>query len=97
VERVAGIEPAYSAWKAAALPLCYTRVLSNLAAFTFWLWLFSGSETSNIPHIGATLSIKLKLARQLPTQAQSRASFKERVNGPGELKPLGQTLQRLIA
>ena len=26
VERVAGIEPAYSAWKAAALPLCYTRV-----------------------------------------------------------------------
>src|ERR1700761_5677729 len=25
VERVAGIEPASSAWKAAALPLCYTR------------------------------------------------------------------------
>ena len=25
LERVAGIEPAYSAWKAAALPLCYTR------------------------------------------------------------------------
>ena len=25
VERVAGIEPAYSAWKAAALPLSYTR------------------------------------------------------------------------
>ena len=25
MERVAGIEPAYSAWKAAALPLCYTR------------------------------------------------------------------------
>src|ERR1700710_1774547 len=26
LERVAGIEPASSAWKAAALPLCYTRV-----------------------------------------------------------------------
>src|SRR6201993_3365118 len=26
LERVAGIEPASSAWKAAALPLCYTRL-----------------------------------------------------------------------
>ena len=26
MERVAGIEPAYSAWKAAALPLSYTRM-----------------------------------------------------------------------
>ena len=25
MERVTGIEPVYSAWKAAALPLCYTR------------------------------------------------------------------------
>lgn len=25
LERVTGIEPVYSAWKAAALPLCYTR------------------------------------------------------------------------
>ena len=24
-ERVAGVEPAYLAWKASALPLCYTR------------------------------------------------------------------------
>ena len=28
LERVAGIEPAYSAWKAAALPLSYTRAFS---------------------------------------------------------------------
>ena len=28
LERVAGIEPAYSAWKAAALPLSYTRIAS---------------------------------------------------------------------
>jgi hypothetical protein len=27
MERVAGIEPAYSAWKAAALPLSYTRII----------------------------------------------------------------------
>ena len=30
LERVAGIEPAYSAWKAAALPLSYTRALFSL-------------------------------------------------------------------
>ncbi len=30
LERVAGIEPAYSAWKAAALPLSYTRALLTL-------------------------------------------------------------------
>ena len=27
LERVAGIEPAWSAWKADTLPLCYTRIL----------------------------------------------------------------------
>jgi hypothetical protein len=32
MERVAGIEPAYSAWKAAALPLCYTRPHGRLAS-----------------------------------------------------------------
>jgi hypothetical protein len=26
LERVKGIEPSYSAWKAAALPLSYTRI-----------------------------------------------------------------------
>jgi len=26
MERVKGIEPSYSAWKAAALPLSYTRI-----------------------------------------------------------------------
>ena len=29
LERVAGIEPAYSAWKAAALPLSYTRGVAD--------------------------------------------------------------------
>ncbi len=33
LERVAGIEPAYSAWKAAALPLCYTRPKIDLGVF----------------------------------------------------------------
>jgi hypothetical protein len=28
LERVKGIEPSYSAWKAAALPLSYTRLLA---------------------------------------------------------------------
>jgi hypothetical protein len=31
LERVAGIEPAYSAWKAAALPLSYTRFSATAA------------------------------------------------------------------
>ncbi len=29
MERVKGIEPSYSAWKAAALPLSYTRIASG--------------------------------------------------------------------
>ena len=29
MERVKGIEPSYSAWKAAALPLSYTRVSAD--------------------------------------------------------------------
>jgi hypothetical protein len=29
MERVKGIEPSYSAWKAAALPLSYTRALKG--------------------------------------------------------------------
>src|SRR3954471_746902 len=36
LERVAGIEPAYSAWKAAALPLCYTRNFKELAGLARW-------------------------------------------------------------
>ena len=31
LERVKGIEPSYSAWKAAALPLSYTRIVSRYA------------------------------------------------------------------
>src|ERR1700743_3274529 len=31
MERVKGIEPSYSAWKAAALPLSYTRVRHDLS------------------------------------------------------------------
>src|SRR5687767_1360461 len=34
LERVAGIEPASSAWKAAALPLCYTRREARGALFS---------------------------------------------------------------
>ena len=30
MERVKGIEPSYSAWKAAALPLSYTRLMEVL-------------------------------------------------------------------
>ena len=29
LERVKGIEPSYSAWKAAALPLSYTRLITH--------------------------------------------------------------------
>ena len=31
LERVKGIEPSYSAWKAAALPLSYTRVRGRVS------------------------------------------------------------------
>src|SRR5579885_69336 len=33
MERVKGIEPSYSAWKAAALPLSYTRNFKGLSDF----------------------------------------------------------------
>jgi hypothetical protein len=33
LERVKGIEPSYSAWKAAALPLSYTRDFNTLCRF----------------------------------------------------------------
>ena len=33
MERVAGIEPASSAWKAVILPLYYTRLVVNESAF----------------------------------------------------------------
>jgi hypothetical protein len=33
LERVKGIEPSYSAWKAAALPLSYTRIALSAPAF----------------------------------------------------------------
>ena len=45
LERVAGIEPAYSAWKAAALPLCYTRGPSrSQRTATTGRWRSSGSD-----------------------------------------------------
>ena len=36
LERVAGIEPAYSAWKAAALPLSYTRAFASAFDRQWW-------------------------------------------------------------
>jgi hypothetical protein len=43
LERVKGIEPSYSAWKAAALPLSYTRVGCDLTRRAAGLnrWQFS--------------------------------------------------------
>ena len=34
MERVKGIEPSYSAWEAAALPLSYTRMMDQVIAIT---------------------------------------------------------------
>lgn len=36
MERVDGIEPTYTAWKAGALPLCYTRAGYRLARSVRW-------------------------------------------------------------
>src|SRR5205085_1706721 len=40
MERVKGIEPSYSAWKAAALPLSYTRMLSHTYHIALFLIAF---------------------------------------------------------
>ena len=37
MERVTGIEPAWPAWKAGALPLSYTRTCENLSAKQIYL------------------------------------------------------------
>jgi hypothetical protein len=42
LERVKGIEPSYSAWKAAALPLSYTRAGDELSRHAGGLKLMRG-------------------------------------------------------
>jgi hypothetical protein len=49
VERVKGIEPSYSAWKAAALPLSYTRDLNDLADSQILDILFPFSASAAAP------------------------------------------------
>jgi hypothetical protein len=44
LERVKGIEPSYSAWKAAALPLSYTRDFNALSGQPVCFWHVSGTE-----------------------------------------------------
>ena len=44
MERVKGIEPSYSAWKAAALPLSYTRDFSALGFLSVCSWHVSGTK-----------------------------------------------------
>lgn len=36
LERVRGIEPLSSAWKAVTLPLCYTRINNGMGGITFY-------------------------------------------------------------
>jgi hypothetical protein len=48
LERVKGIEPSYSAWKAAALPLSYTRNFNALSRSSVYRWHVSGSQISRI-------------------------------------------------
>ena len=47
MERVAGIEPAYLAWKATALPLSYTRMLPKSYSASLWLCLWWRRLDSN--------------------------------------------------
>jgi hypothetical protein len=44
LERVKGIEPSYSAWKAAALPLSYTRDFNALSRNSVYCWHVFGTE-----------------------------------------------------
>jgi hypothetical protein len=51
MERVKGIEPSYSAWKAAALPLSYTRDFNTLVRFRFIVWHDFGTEIMSATRI----------------------------------------------
>src|SRR5690554_7452637 len=53
MERVAGIEPAYSAWKAAALPLSYTRPVGDRSEE-------HTSELQSRPHLVCRLLLEKK-------------------------------------
>jgi hypothetical protein len=48
LERVKGIEPSYSAWKAAALPLSYTRDFSNFKRYFASSWPVFGAKTNEV-------------------------------------------------
>ncbi len=63
LERVMGIEPTYSAWKAAALPLCYTRILPSvrkkvLALYTSFINLSRGDLIMDIDALQSKASFR---------------------------------------
>ena len=70
LERVKGIEPSYSAWKAAALPLSYTRVTGSLTRPGGGLncpgGRFAASSTSRGPFLSPLDSPPLTAAAMLP-------------------------------
>lgn len=59
LERVAGIEPASSAWKAVALPLSYTRILRRTRDRIHRITWLAGLEPAHTP-IGAALPTELQ-------------------------------------
>jgi hypothetical protein len=65
MERVAGIEPAWPAWKAGALPLSYTRKIITTGRYKNHkllppkylasVYLFSGSDFLSLPSFNAPM------------------------------------------
>ncbi len=53
LERAMGIEPTYSAWKAAALPLCYARILLSSESFVIIhpFFFFVKGDFIRTPHL----------------------------------------------
>jgi hypothetical protein len=68
LERVKGIEPSYSAWEAAALPLSYTREINNLRPIGYGVFLrfFSLWQARD-----GSLGRKLQVKDHRPRESQS--------------------------
>jgi len=55
LERVMGIEPTQSAWKAEVLPLNYTRLVTAVDWLNFRL---SGHRPANLPHVSPAITTR---------------------------------------
>jgi hypothetical protein len=83
LERVKGIEPSYSAWKAAALPLSYTRDFNSLSCFSTYRWHVSGTE---IWAVSSGVSLVVQGIHDNGFDTMARARLRTTLDRAGDLQ-----------